>query len=201
MALSGCEACGAAVEGEPTECEGCDEAMPSPGEIRRLPHQVVLGFLEHAEAFLAASPLQQFVLAFAAGSFVTFGALLSVLLTVGVEPIGLSRLLLGLGFSAGFVMIILSGSALFTEINVLLPELFLVMATQNPIEQEGTYPLPEAQLDRFLMHVNVDYPAAADEHRILALVRSEFMHRKLPEPPALLKQDTIFAFRHEILGL
>ncbi len=82
-----------------------------------------------------------------------------------------------------------------------LPELFLVMATQNPIEQEGTYPLPEAQLDRFLMHVNVDYPAAADEHRILALVRGEFMHRELPEPPAVLKQDTIFALRHEILGL
>ncbi len=125
MALSVCEACGAAFKGEPTECEGCDEAMPSRGEIRRLPHQVVLGFLEHAEAFLAASPIQQFVLAFAAGSFVTFGALLSVLLTVGVEPIGVSRLLLGLGFSAGFVMIILSGSALFTQVNVLLPELFL----------------------------------------------------------------------------
>ena len=44
-----------------------------------------------------------------------------------------------------------------------LPELFLVMATQNPIEQEGTYPLPEAQLDRFLMHVTVDYPDAASE--------------------------------------
>jgi len=99
-----------------------------PGEIRRLPHEVVLGFLEHAEAFLAASPLQQFALAFAAGSFITFGALLSVVLTVGVEPIGLSRLLLGLGFSAGFVMVILSGSALFTEINVLLPELFLSRA-------------------------------------------------------------------------
>ena len=45
-----------------------------------------------------------------------------------------------------------------------LPELFLVMATQNPIEQEGTYPLPEAQLDRFLMHVLVDYPDADAEH-------------------------------------
>ena len=48
-----------------------------------------------------------------------------------------------------------------------LPELFLVMATQNPIEQEGTYPLPEAQLDRFLMHVNVDYPDATAEMEIL----------------------------------
>ena len=51
-----------------------------------------------------------------------------------------------------------------------LPELFMVMATQNPIEQEGTYPLPEAQLDRFLLHVEISYPDAAAERRILALV-------------------------------
>jgi MoxR-like ATPase len=54
-----------------------------------------------------------------------------------------------------------------------LPELFLVMATQNPIEQEGTYPLPEAQLDRFLLHVLVDYPDAAGERAILELNRAE----------------------------
>lgn len=54
-----------------------------------------------------------------------------------------------------------------------LPELFLVMATQNPIEQEGTYPLPEAQLDRFLLHVFVDYPDVAAEKEILALTRNE----------------------------
>lgn len=54
-----------------------------------------------------------------------------------------------------------------------LPELFLVMATQNPIEQEGTYPLPEAQLDRFLMHVQVDYPPREAEAAIMRLVRSE----------------------------
>ena len=52
-----------------------------------------------------------------------------------------------------------------------LPELFLVMATQNPIEQEGTYPLPEAQLDRFLMYVQVDHPGAEVEHQVLHLVR------------------------------
>ncbi len=46
-----------------------------------------------------------------------------------------------------------------------LPQLFLVMATQNPIEQEGTYPLPEAQLDRFLMHVRIDYPDGASKRR------------------------------------
>lgn len=54
-----------------------------------------------------------------------------------------------------------------------LPDLFLVMATQNPIEQEGTYPLPEAQLDRFLMKVTVDYPPREDEQRILRLARQE----------------------------
>ena len=54
-----------------------------------------------------------------------------------------------------------------------LPALYLVMATQNPIEQEGTYPLPEAQMDRFLMHVRMDYPALDDELRIMDLVREE----------------------------
>ena len=54
-----------------------------------------------------------------------------------------------------------------------LPKIFLVMATQNPLEQEGTYPLPEAQLDRFLMHVRVDYPGRDDEKAILALTREE----------------------------
>src|SRR5690554_6565942 len=54
-----------------------------------------------------------------------------------------------------------------------LPPLFLVMATQNPIEQEGTHPLPEAQLDRFLMHVAIGYPSAEAERDILHLVRDE----------------------------
>jgi len=54
-----------------------------------------------------------------------------------------------------------------------LPQLYLVMATQNPIEQEGTYPLPEAQLDRFLLHVQVTYPDAQEEQDILALARQE----------------------------
>jgi MoxR-like ATPase len=54
-----------------------------------------------------------------------------------------------------------------------LPELFMVMATQNPIEQEGTYPLPEAQLDRFLLHVNVDYPSIDVESKIMELARQE----------------------------
>ena len=58
-----------------------------------------------------------------------------------------------------------------------LPEPFLVMATQNPIEQEGTYHLPEAQLDRFLMHVLVDYPTAEEEQQILHLSRREAMQQ------------------------
>ena len=57
-----------------------------------------------------------------------------------------------------------------------LPDLFLVMATQNPIEQEGTYPLPEAQLDRFLLHVFIDYPSSENELRIMNLVRKEALN-------------------------
>jgi len=63
-----------------------------------------------------------------------------------------------------------------------LSDLFLVMATQNPIEQEGTYPLPEAQLDRFLMHVTIDYPNIEAERQILQLVRAEASGTKLPSP-------------------
>ena len=54
-----------------------------------------------------------------------------------------------------------------------MPPLFMVMATQNPVEQEGTYPLPEAQMDRFLMHVNIEYTSVEDEVRIIGLVRNE----------------------------
>ena len=65
-----------------------------------------------------------------------------------------------------------------------LPEPFLVMATQNPIEQEGTYPLPEAQLDRFLLHVFVDYPEREHEKQILHLVRGEVRQQLADEMPA-----------------
>ena len=54
-----------------------------------------------------------------------------------------------------------------------LPDPFIVIATQNPVEQEGTYPLPEAQMDRFLMHVNIEYTPVEDEVRIVELVRAE----------------------------
>ncbi len=83
-----------------------------------------------------------------------------------------------------------------------LPPLFLVMATQNPIEQEGTYPLPEAQLDRFLMQVNVDYPDVSAEQKILQLARREAQQSPRGEKPAmLLTQKIIFAIREEIFAL
>ena len=63
-----------------------------------------------------------------------------------------------------------------------LPPLFLVMATQNPVEQEGTYPLPEAQMDRFLMHVNIEYPAKQDEVQVIRLVRGEELPVVEPTP-------------------
>ena len=63
----------------------------------------------------------------------------------------------------------------------MLPDLFLVMATQNPIEQEGTYPLPEAQLDRFLLHVFIDYPSVENELKIMRLVHNEAKNGNHPE--------------------
>ncbi len=81
-----------------------------------------------------------------------------------------------------------------------LPPLFLVMATQNPIEQEGTYPLPEAQLDRFLMHVTVDYPDSEAELSILKLVRDE-KRQSPPAPPTTLTQQDLFAARQQALDL
>ena len=86
-----------------------------------------------------------------------------------------------------------------------LPELFMVMATQNPIEQEGTYPLPEAQLDRFLMHVFVDYPDAEGERAILALNRAEAKRSatdaELFKPQKVLTQGELLAARQDVLGL
>ncbi|HTF83002.1 MAG TPA: MoxR family ATPase [Cellvibrio sp.] len=81
-----------------------------------------------------------------------------------------------------------------------LPPLFMVMATQNPIEQEGTYPLPEAQLDRFLLHVMVDYPSVDAERRILQLARNEAA-AIAPEVPATVSQATLEMARKEILAM
>lgn len=78
-----------------------------------------------------------------------------------------------------------------------LPDLFLVLATQNPIEQEGTYPLPEAQMDRFLIYVKVPYPPAENELAILRLVRSETTGGDQPAPTPI-SQETVFAAREEV---
>ena len=81
-----------------------------------------------------------------------------------------------------------------------LPNLFLVLATQNPIEQEGTYPLPEAQMDRFLLYVNVDYPVGENELAIMRLVRQEKAAavKKLPVP---ISQEVIFEARKQIFEI
>jgi MoxR-like ATPase len=83
-----------------------------------------------------------------------------------------------------------------------LPKLFLVMATQNPIEQEGTYPLPEAQLDRFLMHVYVDYPEEKSERDIMLLVRGEEIEKddaaSKTSTTERTPQDIIFTARQQI---
>lgn len=81
-----------------------------------------------------------------------------------------------------------------------LPHLFLVMATQNPLEQEGTYPLPEAQLDRFLMHLNVDYPGAETEIEILRLTRGEALSKQVAQPQRLTQQE-LFDARREVLSI
>jgi len=79
-----------------------------------------------------------------------------------------------------------------------LPDLFMVLATQNPIEQEGTYPLPEAQMDRFLMHVRIDYPSDGDEVKVLRLVRGEQEQGTKAGPPPRIAQKSIFEARGEI---
>jgi MoxR-like ATPase len=78
-----------------------------------------------------------------------------------------------------------------------LPELFMVLATQNPIEQEGTYPLPEAQMDRFLMHINIGYPSEADEVKVLRLVRGEEAGVD-PDTGPQVTESAVFSARAEI---
>jgi len=84
-----------------------------------------------------------------------------------------------------------------------LPELFMVMATQNPIEQEGTYPLPEAQLDRFMMHINIDYPHAEHEKDILHLARAEARGELTHQQTEITKisQQALFTARTEVLDI
>jgi MoxR-like ATPase len=90
-----------------------------------------------------------------------------------------------------------------------MPPLFMVMATQNPVEQEGTYPLPEAQMDRFLMHVTIDYPSVEDEVKIIALVRAEETAQRADDAAQTessgtaqrIAQDAVFAARAEIAAV
>ena len=83
--------------------------------------------------------------------------------------------------------------------------LFMVLATQNPVEQEGTYPLPEAQMDRFLMKINVDYPSVDDEVKVIELVRAEEQAAQSVKKPhaalELTSPDDIFAARNEIASV
>lgn len=84
-----------------------------------------------------------------------------------------------------------------------LPDLFMVMATQNPIEQEGTYPLPEAELDRFLLYVKVDYPAPSYESKIVELARAEAMRKNTHQTAKMdvISQTNVFAARDQVLNL
>ncbi|WP_133718461.1 AAA family ATPase [Methylocaldum gracile] len=84
-----------------------------------------------------------------------------------------------------------------------LPELFMVMATQNPIEQEGTYPLPEAQLDRFMLYIRIGYPEAQYERAILRLVREESRRGRAAAEAEFksVSQETLFTARQEVLDL
>lgn len=79
-----------------------------------------------------------------------------------------------------------------------MPELFMVLATQNPIEQEGTYPLPEAQMDRFLMHVNMYYPSDEEELEIIRLVRGEEGTKGEQKASGPIEQTLIFEAREEV---
>ena len=81
-----------------------------------------------------------------------------------------------------------------------LPQLFMVLATQNPLEQEGTYPLPEAQLDRFLMHLSLDYPDAETEQKILRLNRGEVLEGEAAMPTPLTQQQ-LFQARQQVMQI
>jgi len=81
-----------------------------------------------------------------------------------------------------------------------LADFFMVLATQNPLEQEGTYPLPEAQLDRFLMHLNLTYPDAETELKVLQLTRGETLSGQ-QDMPTPLTQAQLFAARKEVLNV
>lgn len=80
-----------------------------------------------------------------------------------------------------------------------LPDLFMVLATQNPVEQEGTYPLPEAQMDRFIMKINLEYPNAEAEEQIIRMVRGEEQPQEINEQP--IDPESIFEARRQITNI
>jgi MoxR-like ATPase len=79
-----------------------------------------------------------------------------------------------------------------------LPDLFLVLATQNPLEQSGTYPLPEAQLDRFMLHVVLDYPDETEELEILRRDRAHHFGEDQEKPDAFLTPENVLHARHSV---
>ena len=79
-----------------------------------------------------------------------------------------------------------------------LPEPFLVVATQNPVEHEGTYPLPEAQLDRFLVKIDVDYPTAEHETQMLMMARDGVRPATLIDVQPIASKDAILALKAQV---
>jgi len=82
-----------------------------------------------------------------------------------------------------------------------LSDMFIVMATQNPLEQAGTYPLPEAQLDRFLLHVNLDYPEPDDELIILQRDKEQQLDSQKQQETSTISPDTVLAARKEVASI
>ncbi|MBX0359718.1 formate/nitrite transporter family protein [Halobacillus sp. Nhm2S1] len=108
-------------ETDVNESNDSNEKIDRPGRQFYIPSQIVDEFGEKGRDHLNKPFRAQFLLALTAGSFMTFGAVFSILLAVGVETKGIYHLLSGLGFAAGYSMVFISGAVLFTEINVLLP--------------------------------------------------------------------------------
>ncbi|MGR9047770.1 formate/nitrite transporter family protein [Halobacillus faecis] len=108
-------------EADVNENNDSNQKIDRPGRQFYIPSQIVDEFGEKGRDHLNKPFRAQFLLALTAGSFMTFGAVFSILLAVGVETKGIYHLLSGLGFAAGYSMVFISGAVLFTEINVLLP--------------------------------------------------------------------------------
>jgi len=116
-------------EGRGRPTNPVDEAIGKvnvPNEYRRLPKQALMGMAAHAKELATMPLINMILLSMSAGAFITFGAAVSVYLSDEVEADGPRRLLASLGFSIGFFLVIVSGSALFTEVNISLPVLMLL---------------------------------------------------------------------------